>query len=140
MSSAPAKPPYGSLCNGCGECCRNELCPLGELLYRRVEGPCPALSGPVLMTDGSEAFSCGLVALPEMYAPVTAFALGRDRLSAAAKMLVGVGAGCDSQAPGEPDNPEYHAKLVAEGEKCTPGVARALAVWAAVAAFGEPRL
>jgi len=40
---APAKPPWGAACNGCGLCCLAEPCPLGVLLSRSRQGPCKAL-------------------------------------------------------------------------------------------------
>lgn len=134
----PAKPAYGQPCNGCGVCCRQELCPLGELLYRRVKGPCPALSGPYLMTDGSSTYTCGLVSCPEKFAPLTANIVGGDRLTAAAKFLTGTGVGCDCQLPGEPDNPEYRTRLrrgIAGMETATE---RALFAWGVAIAVDEP--
>jgi len=39
---APAKPPLGAPCNGCGVCCLAEPCPVGVLVsrpaYRGVHG------------------------------------------------------------------------------------------------------
>jgi hypothetical protein len=53
------KPPYGQPCNGCGQCCMNELCPLGNAVFKRWDGPCPALE-----SEG-ERYACGLVKHPE---------------------------------------------------------------------------
>lgn len=42
--SAPAKPPLGAPCNGCGRCCQEELCHIGEMAFGDdMEAPCPAL-------------------------------------------------------------------------------------------------
>lgn len=102
----PVKPPYGSPCNRCGLCCMNELCPLAASLFRRTDGPCPAL---LSVGDG---YSCGLVLSPERFAPMLAFAEGKDRLSAAAAALIGAGHGCDAQTPGEQDNPRPEVEAI----------------------------
>lgn len=40
----PSKPPYGDDCNGCGQCCAVQLCPVAAIAYGD-DGPlpCPAL-------------------------------------------------------------------------------------------------
>ena len=40
---APPKPPFGAPCNGCGYCCQQGLCQLGEMIFGAVAPPCPAL-------------------------------------------------------------------------------------------------
>lgn len=50
---APAKPPLGEPCNGCGICCLSEPCPIGMLISRRRHGACAALRW-----DG-ERYLCG---------------------------------------------------------------------------------
>lgn len=41
---APPKPPYKAPCNGCGRCCQEELCHVGETAFGDdMEAPCPAL-------------------------------------------------------------------------------------------------
>lgn len=55
--SAPAKPPEGAPCNGCGVCCLAEPCPAGVLLTRSLRGPCK-----VLRWDAASAlYRCGLL-------------------------------------------------------------------------------
>lgn len=43
---AMLKPPaFGEPCNGCGRCCREEICALGQRAFGhlKVQAPCPAL-------------------------------------------------------------------------------------------------
>ena len=107
ISMKPEKPPYGHpVCNGCGRCCQEELCPLASFVFLQIEGPCPALE------DVGDRFSCGLVNHPERYAPFRSAAMGRNALSRAATLMIGVGVGCDGQLESEEgSNPEYRARL-----------------------------
>lgn len=57
---APAKPPVGTPCNGCGLCCLAEPCPVGMLISRRRHGACAALHW---MPDESR-YRCGLLLKP----------------------------------------------------------------------------
>lgn len=94
---APSKPRYGDPCNRCGECCRDELCPLASLGFRDWRAPCPAL----IEQDGR--FVCGLVVAPRRFAPTQVSRHGVSRVSSAAKTLCGIGLGCDACADGEFD-------------------------------------
>lgn len=85
-----AKPPYGSPCNGCGDCCRNQLCPLAEKAFPAWMAPCPAL-----VQQGNK-FVCGLVTHPERYAPVRAALHGLRTVGRTAALLTGAGLGCDA--------------------------------------------
>jgi len=89
MGALDNKPVYGAPCNGCGLCCIASLCALGQHVFGRIEGPCPALG-----IDDDLKSSCGLVtaSTPEM--------------SAAAKLIIGAGDGCDARFDGEPQNQE----------------------------------
>jgi len=89
------KPAYGSPCNNCGLCCRNELCPLGFELFGTWEGPCPAHE------TTPQGFACGLVLNPQRYRRARTMSRGRAVLSQAALRLIGSGAGCDAVAEGE---------------------------------------
>jgi Fe-S-cluster-containing hydrogenase component 2 len=81
-ADAPAKPPIGQACNGCGVCCLAEPCPLGALVSRRLSGACAALRW-----DGAgRHYRCGLVSQ------------GRSWLSALARRWIAAGRGCDSDA------------------------------------------
>lgn len=56
-SAAPAKPPAGAACNGCGACCATEPCPVGMLLSLKRRGACRQLRW-----DGSTGrYHCGLM-------------------------------------------------------------------------------
>lgn len=100
-----AKPPYGSACNRCGLCCQVELCPLGQHVFKREAGPCPALEWK------PEGAACGLMLNPFKYAPRATAQYGSAVMAAAARDLNGAGVGCDAHMPPEPDNPEYSARL-----------------------------
>lgn len=88
---APAKPPVGAPCNGCGICCAHAPCPLSRALLGHRTGSCPAL------TWQTGRYICGLVAapathlrwLPAQMAPLAA------RL---ARRWIAAGAGCDCAA------------------------------------------
>lgn len=44
-SALPMLPAYGAPCNGCGFCCREELCGLAvEILGEAATAPCPFIS------------------------------------------------------------------------------------------------
>lgn len=87
------KPGHGAPCTRCGLCCMATLCDLGQHIFRRQIGPCPALS---FDANGSR---CGLID--------NGTASGR----AAAAVLVGSGTGCDARFNGEPINHEYNARM-----------------------------
>lgn len=92
-AAAPAKPPPGAACNGCGVCCASAPCPLGLMRFGRRRGPCPALE----WWTTEERYRCGLLARPARYfawlpRPLQALAAGWARRAIAA------GRGCDSQA------------------------------------------
>lgn len=110
---APAKPPVGAPCNGCGVCCLVEPCPLGVLLSRRRRGACQALR----WNADSAFYQCGAVvaaqvvlqdALPagwgvlnRLLAPV---------LPSLARRWIAAGSGCDSTLePTAPDSPTMPA-------------------------------
>jgi hypothetical protein len=111
------KPPHGEPCNGCGECCRLELCPLGAVLFDTWRGPCPALYGPVPMYDkatgkpAGDAFTCGVVYDPGQYAPLRVAVYGAEKLRDAARMLIGAGFGCDMPTPGKPPNTAFRERM-----------------------------
>lgn len=94
------KPPYGSPCNNCGQCCKAQLCPLGQHLFRRFYGPCPALT-----LDNT----CGVVADPGRYNP-RAIAT-EETLREDVTLLIGAGIGCDAQLVDEPRNQQFVTKM-----------------------------
>jgi len=75
--AAPAKPPEGAPCNGCGLCCLVEPCPLGMVLSRKRSGACVALR----WSEVGQRYRCGAVDGPWGF-------LARRWISA--------GSGCDS--------------------------------------------
>ena len=95
---APAKPPEGQPCNGCGVCCLSEPCPLGVLLSGRRHGACVALR----WGSAEAIYRCG--ALSEPVGVLQAWlppglkslgpALGR-RLPTLARRWIAAGQGCD---------------------------------------------
>lgn len=105
------KPPHGAPCTRCGLCCMATLCKIGEAVFRRSTGPCPAL---LWNKDGSV---CGLVAVSE------------GEMKDAAKLLILSGDGCDARFNGEPVNPAFHAKLSRLDEAYAPHIKRAKILW-----------
>lgn len=59
--NAPAKPSFGSPCNGCGYCCKAIPCVLARDMIGAREGPCPALEHD----DGR--YWCGLIRAPHKH-------------------------------------------------------------------------
>ena len=100
-TEAPPKPPWGAPCNGCGQCCLAEPCPLGVLASRRRRGECVALE----WTAGR--YRCGLLRAP------LAHLLGRASKSASwldtplralARRWIAAGSGCDADIETLPRN------------------------------------
>ena len=58
--AAPPKPALGAPCNGCGQCCLVEPCPLGMVVSGKRSGACSALR----WSDAAGRYVCGLVADP----------------------------------------------------------------------------
>lgn len=48
-------------CTHCGDCCRNEVCPIGEIFTHTTKPPCPALA----RDNKTGEYWCGLVVCPE---------------------------------------------------------------------------
>ncbi|WP_096701225.1 hypothetical protein [Magnetospirillum sp. 15-1] len=94
-SDAPPKPAYGAACNGCGLCCAVATCPLGIILFRRLEGPCPASQ----WRDGR--YVCGALAEPGRFAPL----LPRRWASRLVARWIAAGKGCDCRSEVE-DTPQ----------------------------------
>jgi hypothetical protein len=95
--AAPAKPPWGERCNGCGACCAAEPCPLSRLLLGHRSGPCPAL----VWVDARSNYVCGLAHAPSRYLswwPSSWNGIGA-RL---ARRWIAAGTGCDFDADMEP--------------------------------------
>lgn len=54
------KPKYGSPCNGCGMCCKIEVCKIGTSVFGDdVKAPCPAL------VDDGKRYFCAVVLAEE---------------------------------------------------------------------------
>jgi hypothetical protein len=83
---APAKPPQGAACNGCGVCCLSQPCPVGSLVSRRLHSACSAL----LWDELSGRYRCKLVD-PQ-----------RRLLARLARRWIAAGQGCDSSAEVQP--------------------------------------
>ena len=81
------------LCTHCGQCCREEVCPVGEIFMRTTTPPCPAL-----VEDKDGKFWCGLVVCPEtaMFAKTSYAKYWARKLSKVLKTDVfNFGVGCD---------------------------------------------
>lgn len=108
---APAKPPEGAPCNGCGVCCLVAPCPVGMLVSRKRYGACSAL----VWSDAAERYHCGLMlsagagradvaSVPWWQRPARALALHWVR------RVISAGSGCDASLnvqahPSEGDGP-----------------------------------
>ena len=95
-ASLIAKPAYGSPCNGCGQCCRDQVCPLGARVFGTSDGPCKAIKHT---EDGR--VTCGLVMAPRKFVPVLTAIHGAQTMALGAAVLIGAGHGCDAQLVGE---------------------------------------
>lgn len=89
------KPLFGSPCNGCGQCCREELCQIAGAVFPEADAPCPAIR-----KDGERTI-CGLIQAPGDYAPVLTSIYGAENMRHAARTLLGVDKGCDAEADDE---------------------------------------
>jgi len=87
------KPAHGQPCNRCGLCCYATICDLGQSVFHRKAGPCPALEG----SFGNA--SCGLTQH------------GPTKYRAAAGLLIGAGTGCDARFNGEPAHAAFYDAL-----------------------------
>ena len=94
---APAKPPEGSPCNGCGVCCTLETCPVARLRFLQAKGPCPALA----WSASEKRYRCGLLVNPEKYfgwLPTAGENIARRLFS----RWISAGLGCDCSADVQP--------------------------------------
>lgn len=124
-SMVERKPPHGSPCNRCGACCYATLCPLGQRVFIREIGPCPALS---IMTDGTS--SCGLVENPERFYPLAVLRAGSvEEAGRCAALLVGSGTGCDARIDGEPKNEQFYRDLRVWDRRNRAAVRQARKTW-----------
>lgn len=96
------KPKIGQPCNGCGLCCKVQVCMNGAFVLKLVNrlgdtvpGPCPAL---VEKQDGT--FACGIILTPNKYIKSSKYPA--QVLSKNFAILVGAGTGCDELG----DDPE----------------------------------
>lgn len=105
------KPAHGAPCNRCGVCCIATLCELGEHLFKKRAGPCPAL------VHNSEGYACGVVQETS------------GEMREAALHLIGAAIGCDARFNGEWVNRNFH-KLQAELDRKNMTLTqRARALW-----------
>jgi hypothetical protein len=116
------KPPHGQPCNGCGQCCMDQLCPLGVGLFGEPwDRRCPALE-----PDGDK-FICGLIAHPMAYNMRMTLLHGREVMSRTAAHLVGAGRGCDAQLDDEVADEAFRVRM--RKERNTTLTDRCLKVW-----------
>jgi len=90
-AGAPAKPPFGALCNGCGVCCTTEPCPLGMLLSARRRGACDALR----WDEAGSRYACGAVTAPAAVLPAVLRPLA-PLFGGLARRWISAGSGCDT--------------------------------------------
>jgi hypothetical protein len=76
------KPKFGSPCNGCGYCCKEEVCSVGLEAFGEHEAPCVGLGFD--STDGKHY--CSLVAIER-----------RSGMKPIIAECLAIGKGCDSE-------------------------------------------
>ncbi len=118
------KPPHGQPCNRCGLCCVATVCPLGQVVFGRALGPCPALS---YEPDGKSV--CGLVATPQRFGLMTVLRHGAKAAADAASYLIGSGTGCDARFNGEPPDVGFYEKLIAWDRANKGAIRAAKRIW-----------
>lgn len=95
-AQAPAKPPPGAPCNGCGVCCAWQPCPVGVVLSRRRRGACVALR----WEEPPGRYRCGVLA--DAARPRTGTTLPARAWQWLARACIarwiGAGTGCDCDA------------------------------------------
>lgn len=88
-------PEPGDPCNGCGDCCLNQLCPVAlkvlDLTPAEADQPCPLIDW-----DGDVA-RCGVITKPEQTAPILSAIHGPEKIAQAASLVLTVGSGCTSE-------------------------------------------
>ena len=97
------KPPHGQPCTRCGLCCVASICPLGQTIFRRADGPCPALG-----YDAEGKSLCGVVDNPMAFAMTVTLRNGVEATREAAKHLIGSATGCDARVNGEPPDLKFY--------------------------------
>jgi len=88
-ADAPLKPALGQTCNGCGQCCLAEPCPVGMLVSGRRHGACVALR----WDEAQARYQCGLLGDAEQLVRPAWLARSAARL---ARRLIAAGQGCDA--------------------------------------------
>ncbi len=96
-AAAPAKPPEGAACNGCGICCASEPCPLGMLVSHRRSGTCTAL----VWVDTSGLYRCGLLHAPRRHLP-RGLRWSAPLVRRLATRWISAGTGCDAALSADP--------------------------------------
>ncbi|MBA8734307.1 hypothetical protein BS642_10390 [Chromobacterium violaceum] len=95
-AEAPAKPPPGLPCNGCGVCCAAAPCPLSRLLLGHRSGSCPALEWQ------APRYRCGLLRTPRRHLRRLP-GWTESWFRRLARRYLAIGRGCDSLATTEED-------------------------------------
>ena len=75
------KPEFGAPCNGCGFCCKNEVCKIGVEAFGEHKAPCVGL----IFDSDENIYRCKLVLIEGRFM--------KEKLIA---KTLGVGLGCDA--------------------------------------------
>lgn len=93
-----AKPRFRDPCNGCGLCCRLELCQVAEQVFPGASAPCPALEW-----EGGRAW-CGMVQHPSRHMSLNY--AGADEIVRPLFMKgIAVDQGCGMEDEAQPEQP-----------------------------------
>jgi hypothetical protein len=117
------KPPHGAPCNRCGLCCKAIVCPFGAVLFKRQQGPCPALE------ETATGFACGVIVHPMEYARAQTLIHGAETMRQAALLLIGAGDGCDMVVDGEPADRAFEERMIEAAKKARAASKAARKLW-----------
>lgn len=111
------KPKIGHPCNGCGICCRAQVCMNGAYVLGLVRhlGDTMPVPCPAMVIDDDGRVQCGIVLNPKKYIEGSKYPA--DVLSRNFAFLIGAGRGCDEL--GEEEDYEEEEKLAKLEETLT---------------------
>lgn len=86
----PDYPGYGEKCNGCGQCCLDQPCPVSRNLLLWSDGRCTAL----VLDKG--IYRCGMMTTPDKFSQYIP-RRGRNQAAENVREMLGAGVRCDTR-------------------------------------------